>query len=199
MERTYIVAVGHAGAYKAAETIVEHEKELRSRYRSSFVDRMLEEARTILDAGAGTQAGKGAEAQAETCTDAQMETDTTARTAAGNDVAAMHFMPGGYLGALYDLAEEHKCGIRIRVKAIPISQSTVEICEMYGMNPYQLPAFARIVLTQDPQRTIEEMDPQQREMAACIGYLTGGHDKVIVDKTNIEYINKVRLGPKSVQ
>ncbi len=102
----------------------------------------------------------------------------------------MYIMPYGYLGALYELAQERGCGLRIRIRQIPVMQTTVEICELCGLNPYRLPTCGRLELTKDPNRIMEELTDAQRRMAACIGYLTDDHDKLIVDKTHIEYINK---------
>ncbi len=103
---------------------------------------------------------------------------------------APYIMPYGYLGALYELARERRCGLRIRIRQIPVMQETVEICELYGMDPYRLPTYGRLVLTEDPDRLLEDIPEESRRMAACIGYLTEDHDKLIIDKTNIEYINR---------
>ena len=214
MGRTYIVAVGYAGAYKAADIIVEHEKELRSRYRSSFVDNMLEMHRAaqryaVGDTAAAAKGGAGPEAGSIGGSTPGPESVGGAGPEPGNidgctrnkealeenavdETREASYMPHGYLGALYDLAEERKCGIRVRLRQVPVLQSTIEVCEMYGLNPYTLPTFARLYLTDDPEQLIEELDKPQQEMAACVGYLAEGRDKLIIDKTNVEYMNKIR-------
>ena len=45
---------------------------------------------------------------------------------------------GGVFGALWELAEFAECGLEIELPAIPILQETVEICEYFDVNPYQL-------------------------------------------------------------
>ena len=86
----------------------------------------------------------------------------------------------GYLGELYRIAQERKCGIEIALKKIPVLQSTIEICEQYMLNPYRLKTDAQIILSEE----------KEIPGFACIGRLTGGRDKIITDKSSIEYINK---------
>ena len=52
---------------------------------------------------------------------------------------AMHDVTeGGIYGALWELAEASGVGLEIDLKAIPIRQETVEVCEQFHLNPYQL-------------------------------------------------------------
>ena len=59
-----------------------------------------------------------------------------AATAVKSGVSAMHDVTeGGIYGALWELAEASGIGLVIDLKAIPIRQETVEICEYYRLNP----------------------------------------------------------------
>ena len=42
------------------------------------------------------------------------------------------------LSALYSLAKENKCGYEVNLRDIPVRQFTIEICELFGLNPYEL-------------------------------------------------------------
>ena len=42
----------------------------------------------------------------------------------------------GIFGGLWDYAEKRKTGIEIDLLCIPIDQATVEICEIFDINPY---------------------------------------------------------------
>ena len=46
---------------------------------------------------------------------------------------------GGIFAALYRLAKEADTGLVVDLKAMPVRQETIEICEYYKLNPYQLP------------------------------------------------------------
>lgn len=43
---------------------------------------------------------------------------------------------GGILAGLWKLTEELDCGIRIDLKAVPVRQESIEICEYFGIDPY---------------------------------------------------------------
>lgn len=54
-------------------------------------------------------------------------------------VSAMHDVTeGGIFGALWEMAEASGVGLEIDLKKIPVRQETIEICEFFGINPYQL-------------------------------------------------------------
>ncbi len=61
------------------------------------------------------------------------------RIAVEHSVSAMHDVTeGGIYGALWEVAEASGIGLEIDLKAIPIRQETVEICEYFELNPYYL-------------------------------------------------------------
>lgn len=96
---------------------------------------------------------------------------------------------GGVLAALYRIAAGRKCGLRLRLREIPVRQETVELCEMYRLNPYRLRSRCLIVLTPDGLYT-EEILREHGIPARTAGRLTAGLDKIIVDKEETEYLNR---------
>jgi len=44
---------------------------------------------------------------------------------------------GGLFAALWQLCEEENCGCEVDIKAIPIRQEVIEICELFDVNPYE--------------------------------------------------------------
>lgn len=96
---------------------------------------------------------------------------------------------GGILGALFKYACDNDCGMRIRLKAIPITQLTVEICEYYKLNPYRLLSSLYIIFCKDSYSIIDSLE-SAGICAAKIGILCTDREKLIVDKENIEYINR---------
>lgn len=96
---------------------------------------------------------------------------------------------GGVLNTLYDIAVKKDCGIRIRLKEVPVRQCTIEICEYYRINPYHLYSDALLFLC-DKGEELKELLKEYEIEATAIGILTGGKDKVIIDKEEIEYINR---------
>ncbi len=73
-----------------------------------------------------------------------------ARTAVKCGVSAMHDVTeGGIYGALWELAEASGIGLEIDLKAIPVRQETIEICEYFGLNPYRLISSGCMLMASD--------------------------------------------------
>jgi len=110
------------------------------------------------------------------------------------DLFETHVYEDGILRALFDMAEDMRCGISIEQKRIPIRQFTIEISELFGKNPYRIPTDAAIELcgNGDMKEGIHRAKELRRcgIPAECIGYTTNDHKKLITDKTAIEFINK---------
>ena len=96
---------------------------------------------------------------------------------------------GGVLAAVYSAAKERRCGVRLRLKDIPLRRETVELCEMLRLDPYRLFSACDLLIAENGKR-LEEALAAAGTPAALIGYLTGGQDKVIIDKTETEYLNR---------
>ena len=56
---------------------------------------------------------------------------------------------GGIFAALYRLAKEADTGLVVDLKAMPVRQETIEICEYYKLNPYQLASTGNILMICD--------------------------------------------------
>ena len=60
------------------------------------------------------------------------------------------------MAALWEMAEEEKIGFEIAMGSISLKQETVEICEYYRLNPYQLTsAGSYLILTDEADQVIE--------------------------------------------
>lgn len=51
---------------------------------------------------------------------------------------AMDAADGGVLAALWKVLKAARLGGTYSLKAIPVLQQTIEVCEMFGLNPYRL-------------------------------------------------------------
>lgn len=109
---------------------------------------------------------------------------TEARIAMSAEVCAMHDISGGGIfRALWELAEVAQTGIRIDLKKIPVKQETIEICEVFGLNPYELiSGGAGLFVTEDGEALVEKLAAEGIG-AAVIGKLTDDNDRVIVTHT----------------
>jgi putative hydrogenase maturation factor len=96
---------------------------------------------------------------------------------------------GGILKAVYDFAKSHGCGFEIEIKKISTIQICIEICEYFGLNIYRLLSAGKILLSEDPISDCKYLE-ENGITAQVIGHITDSLDKLIVDKENVEYVNK---------
>jgi hydrogenase maturation factor len=102
------------------------------------------------------------------------------RIAMETGVTAMHDVTeGGVFGALWEMAAASSVGIEVDLKKIPIRQETIEICELFDINPYMLiSSGALLIATVHGNRLVERLEKAGIH-SAVIGYATEGNDRII--------------------
>lgn len=105
-----------------------------------------------------------------------------ARIAMEVGVTAMHDVTeGGIFGALWEMAAASGTGLEIDLRRIPIRQETVEVCEVFGINPYMLiSSGAMLIGTEHGNRLVSELEKAGIH-SAVVGYATSGNDRVIIN------------------
>lgn len=97
---------------------------------------------------------------------------------------------GGIFSALWELAEKGNVGIEVDLKKIPIRQETIEICEILGVNPYELyGAGAMLMVSDKGNQLLHELEKQQIP-AAIIGKITEENGKVILNGEETRYLDR---------
>ena len=105
-----------------------------------------------------------------------------AAVAGKSGVAAVHDLSsGGIYAALWEMAERAGCGLRVDLKSIPLKQETVEICEFFEVNPYQLLSGGSLLIACDDGEKLVESLEEAGIHAAVIGSLREGNDRNIVN------------------
>lgn len=133
----------------------ERERELLGRYATTFIDRSKD-------------------------LDAYISVLSEAAVAARSGVSAMHdITEGGIFGALWEMAEASGVGLEIDLKKIPVRQETIEICEFFGLNPYELISGGSMLMaTEDGNQLVHELE-KAGIPAAVIGKAMAGNDRVL--------------------
>lgn len=113
-----------------------------------------------------------------------------AAVATRHGATAMHAVgQGGILGALRELAESCDIGLEADMKKIPIKQETVEICEFFGYNPYQLISGGTLlVIAEDGYGLARELE-KNGISATVIGKVTDSNDRVILRDDERRFID----------
>lgn len=133
----------------------ERERELLGRYATTFIDRSKD-------------------------LDVYISVLSEAAVAARSGVSAMHdITEGGIFGALWEMAEASGVGLEIDLKKIPVRQETIEICEFFGLNPYELISGGSMLMAaEDGNQLVHELE-KAGIPAAVIGKAMAGNDRVL--------------------
>ncbi len=114
-----------------------------------------------------------------------------AAVAGKHGVTAMHNLSeGGVLGALYELAEGSGVGLEVDLKAIPIRQETVEICEYFHKNPYQFASNGSMLMACDDGEKVLLALEEAGIPASVIGRTTDGNDRILHNEEDVRYLDR---------
>lgn len=136
----------------------EREEELKSKFATPFID----EAKNF---------------------DRYLSVVPEAATAIKSNVSAMHDVTeGGIFGALWEVAESAGVGLEIDLKKIPVRQETIEVCEFFGINPYNLiSSGSMIIVCNDGYGLVRELEKEHIN-ASVVGKVTDGNDRVLLNE-----------------
>ena len=114
-----------------------------------------------------------------------------AAAAVKSGVTAMHDVTeGGIYGALWELAEASGVGLEIDLKKIPVRQETIELCEYYRLNPYQLISSGCMLMTApDGRRLVRDLEKAGIH-ATLIGRCVDGKAKKILNGEDTAYLER---------
>ncbi len=118
-----------------------------------------------------------------------------ARIAMKTGVCAMHDVSGGGIfRALWELADLARSGISVEMKKIPIKQETVEVCEVFGLNPYELLSGGALLMVTEDGEALADALYREGILAEVIGKLTDNNDKAIINASyegeEIRYLDR---------
>lgn len=97
---------------------------------------------------------------------------------------------GGVFGALWELCERMDAGLAADLRAIPVKQETIEVCEYFGVNPYcLLSGGAFLAVTADGAALTAGLAGAGIP-AAVIGRLTDSADRILVNGEERRYLDR---------
>lgn len=161
-----ILLAGWIGVEGMLRIIGEREHELRERFTPSFLRQMKAYGREVC----GLRKIAAAEEQ-------------------GISVIRQ-ITEGGILAALWRLSEESGLGMSLDMKKIALRQETIEVCEHFRLNPYQLTSGGSFLMLTENGDAAAELLRRKEIPAVVIGHLTGNNDKVIHNGEDVRYIDR---------
>lgn len=113
------------------------------------------------------------------------------RIAAKFGVSAMHdITEGGIFGALWELAEGAGTGLDVDVRAIPIRQESIEVCERFGINPYLLMSSGSMLIAAEDGPGLVRALADAGIHSAVIGRAAAGNDRILRNGGDIRYLDR---------
>lgn len=147
-------------------------KQHYERLRKRFPGRMLDEAAAF---------------------DRYLSVETETATAMKSGVCSMHGVSrGGIFAGLWEMAQEAGVGLEADLRKIPVRQETIEICEVFGENPYTLLSGGCLLMTARDGNALVAALERKEIPAVVIGRTTRGNDRVLYNKGHKRYLDKPR-------
>lgn len=104
--------------------------------------------------------------------------------------AARQVTEGGILAHLWHLAEEQEIGFDISMKKIALLQETVELCEFYGLNPYQMTsAGSYLLIVTDADMVLRALE-KVGARAGRLGVVRAQKARMITSGEEIRYLDR---------
>ncbi len=112
-----------------------------------------------------------------------------AATALKSGVCGMHDVSqGGIFAALWELAQRAGVGLEIDLKKLPVRQETIEICEFFDLNPYELLSGGSLLMTaQDGTGLVAALE-RNGIPAVIVGKTTEGNDRVLFNEDEKRFL-----------
>ena len=144
-----LVIAGYAGLAGSAEIAASRRQELGQRFSGAYVRQMIREGEMGNVPSGAWFAAHGASEWEE----------------AGE---------GGVFAALWELSGAYRTGFLVDLYQIPVRQTTVEVCEQYGLNPYRLYSRGCVIAAADNGGRLKDALAELGVPAAVIGRVEHG-------------------------
>lgn len=103
-----------------------------------------------------------------------------AATARKSGVCGTHDVSqGGIFGALWELAKGAGVGLEIDLRKLPVRQETIEICEFFDLNPYELSSEGCLLMTTGDGNGLVAALQKENIPAVVVGKTTDSNDRVL--------------------
>ena len=160
-----IVVSKWIGLEGTARLAKEHKEELCSRYPV----RMIEEAAAY---------------------DKYLSVIPEAATAMKSGVCGMHDVSrGGIFGALWEMASGAGVGLEIDLKKLPVKQETIEICEFFELNPYELLSGGCLIMVTEDGNGLVTALAREEIPAVIVGRTTDSNDRILYNEEEKRYLD----------
>lgn len=112
-----------------------------------------------------------------------------AAAAIKSGVCGMHDVSqGGIFGALWEMAEGAGVGLEIDLMKLPVRQETIEICEFFDLNPYELLSGGSLLMTAEDGIGLTAALRKEGVPAVIVGKTTACNDRVLINEEEKRFL-----------
>ena len=172
-----IILCGYAGLEGTLRILDEAEEELKNRFVPSFLANAKGLKKDLVLPSA-IQTACGLKREAEKGTQKSLVS------------AVRQVGSGGILAALWDLSEMSGTGLEADMRSIRLRQETVEICEYFNLNPYQMTSAGCFLLAADRAEEVIEVLEGAGARAGRLGVARAQKARVITSGEEVRYLDR---------
>ncbi len=99
---------------------------------------------------------------------------------------------GGISAALWQLAEDGHCGLTADLAAVPIRQETIEVCEFYDINPYEMESRGSLLIAVSDGKKMAAALQDAGIPSEIIGETTDSAERVFLFRDKKRYLTPPR-------
>ena len=97
---------------------------------------------------------------------------------------------GGFLSALWKMAEASEVGLEVDFRKVLIRQETIEVCEIFDLNPYKLQAEGSVLIGIRGGEALVQRLRNEGFMAEIIGQTNSGNDRLLYSGGSARYLER---------
>lgn len=112
------------------------------------------------------------------------------RAVRGHVSAMQQIGSGGILAALWETAEAAEVGLRVDMSKMTICQETIEVCEFYRLNPYQMTSAGAVLIFTDEGEKVLEILREHSARAVRLGSTTAENARVITSGAETRFLDR---------
>lgn len=172
-----IVMTGFAGLSGSVALAEEKYEMLLNRYPASFLEGAKKQKRFLWQIPEAAPAGKS--------------DDCSAYSFSEKDMIGMYFLSeGGVFAGLWNMGKLAGIGLKVYGKRIPIKQETIEICNFFDVNPYQMFSLGSCLLLSKNGYRLKLRLLEKGIFSEVIGITTENNDRVVINGEERRYLER---------
>lgn len=172
-----IVMTGFAGLNGSVLLAYRKQEALSHRYPDPFLEGAKKQERLLWQIPEAAPAGKS--------------DDCSTYSFSQKGIVGMYLLSeGGVFAGLWNMGKLAGVGLKIYCKKIPVKQETIEICNFFDVNPYQMYSAGCALLLSENGYRLKGQLSESGIFSEVIGMTTENNDRVVINGEEQRFLQK---------